>query len=115
MTESDIKIKRKNMDIENKIKKVVDQIISEYKPEKIILFGSAARGNLTIDSDIDLFIIKKDVPFFGIDRIRELRKKIKSDIASDLLVYKPEEFEYRLQLGDPFIKSIIKEGKILYG
>jgi hypothetical protein len=33
----------------------------------------------------------------------------------DLLVYKPEEFEKRLELGDPFLKAILKEGKVVYG
>jgi len=36
-------------------------------------------------------------------------------IPVDLLIYRPEEFEKRLQMGDSFLKAIIKEGKVLYG
>jgi len=37
------------------------------------------------------------------------------DTAVDFIVYKPEEAAERLALGDPFIKKIYKEGKVLYG
>ena len=37
------------------------------------------------------------------------------DAAVDFIVYKPEEAEERLSLGDPFIKKIYEEGKVLYG
>jgi hypothetical protein len=64
--------------------------------------------------DIDLFIIKKDVPELGVDRIRELDELIKYRLATDFIVYKPEEVKERLKLGDPFINNIFKEGKVLY-
>jgi hypothetical protein len=59
-------------------------------------------------------IIKKDVPELGVDRIRELDALIKYRIVTDFIVYKPEEVKERLKLEDPFIKSILEEGKILY-
>ena len=40
---------------------------------------------------------------------------IERNIPVDFLVYRPEEFEKRLKMGDPFIELIIKEGKVLYG
>ena len=93
---------------------ITAQLIEKYKPEKIILFGSATRGGGEIN-DIDLFIIKKDVPHFGADRIIELYHLLSVDAPVDYIVYKPEEAEERLSLGDPFIKKIFKEGKVLYG
>ena len=36
-------------------------------------------------------------------------------MAADRLVYRPSEFNDRVRLGDPFIKSILKEGRVLYG
>ncbi|MDO8445473.1 MAG: nucleotidyltransferase domain-containing protein [Deltaproteobacteria bacterium] len=103
------------IDIEKEIKDITEQIVDKYKPEKVILFGSAARGEFTPDSDLDMLIIKKDTPFYGIDRMRELDRMIKKGVAADFLVYRPEEIEKRLQMGDPFIKAIFKEGKVLYG
>jgi predicted nucleotidyltransferase len=102
-------------DISVEIKEITDQIIEKYRPEKIILFGSVARGEFSSDSDIDMLIIKKDTPEYGIDRTRELRKLIKKRIAADFLVYRPEEVEKRLKMGDPFLRGIFSEGRVLYG
>lgn len=96
------------------IQDVVEQLIRLYKPEKIILFGSLAGDKIKAGTDIDLFIIKKDIPDFGVDRIRQLDALINYRLATDFIVYKPEEVEQRIKLGDPFIKSIFKEGKVLY-
>ena len=104
-----------SIDLQNKIESIAVQIIEKYKPEKIILFGSSARERLSADSDVDLLIIKKNVPLYGADRIRELSKMIDRDIPVDFLVYRPEEFEKRLKMGDPFLKAIVREGKVLYG
>jgi len=98
----------------NEIESIKNQLIEKYKPEKIILFGSAAWGDEEVN-DIDLLIIKSDTPHYGIDRMRELDKLIERNIAADMLVYKPEEIKERLELGDPFIKKIFKDGKVLYG
>ncbi len=104
-----------SIDFQKEIESITLQIIEKYKPTKIILFGSAARGQFDAESDADFLIIKKDTPFYGADRIRELSRMIERKIPVDLLVYKPEEFEKRLELGDPFLKAILKEGKVLYG
>ena len=99
----------------NEINRITEQIIEKYRPEKIILFGSAARGKFGPDSDADFLIIKKDTPLYGADRIRELSRMLDRNIPLDLLVYRPEEVEQRLKLGDPFLKAVLKEGKVLYG
>ena len=96
------------------IRNIVKQLLRVYKPEKIILFGSIANGKIRECSDIDLFIVKNDVPDFGVDRIRQLDTLIKYTLATDFIVYKPEEVKDRLKLGDPFIKDIFKDGQVLY-
>lgn len=101
--------------LEKEIESITEQIIKKYKPDRIILFGSAASGNPNSDSDADFLIIKKDTPYLGADRIRELSRLIARNIAVDFLVYRPDEFEKRVRMGDPFLKTITKEGKILYG
>ncbi len=101
--------------VASEIDKIAKQIIDKYKPEKIILFGSAARGEFRPDSDADFLVIKTDTPLYGADRIRELSRMIDRDIPVDLLVYRPEELEQRLKIGDPFLKAILEEGKVLYG
>jgi len=99
---------------DKEIQNIVRQLVRLYKPEKVILFGSLAKGELNQGTDIDLFIIKSDVPELGVDRIRQLDALIKYRLATDFIVYRPEELEQRLKLGDPFVKSILEEGKVLY-
>jgi len=103
------------IDFEKEINYITRQIIEKYKQEKISLFGSAARGELNLNSDADILIIKKETPLYGANRIRELSRMIDRNIPIDLFIYRPEEFEQRLKMGDPFLKSILKEGKTLYG
>lgn len=88
--------------------------LKEYKPEKIILFGSYAWGKPKKDSDIDLLIIKKTRkgPYRRIPEARSYLHNINQ--AFDILVMKPEEIKRRLKLGDFFIEEIIKRGKVLY-
>ena len=99
---------------DKEIQNILEQLIHLYKPEKVILFGSLANDRVNQGTDIDLFIIKSDVPALGVDRIRQLDTIISYELATDFIVYKPQEVEQRLQLGDPFVKSILEEGKVLY-
>ncbi len=101
--------------IQKEIENITNQLIEKYAPQKVILFGSAASGEVSDDSDIDFLIIKDDVPVYGLDRMRELDRLVKTHLPVDMLVYRPEEFEERIKLGDPFVKEIIRSGKVLYG
>lgn len=97
------------------IEDITAQLIEKYMPDKIILFGSAARGDAGPGSDVDFLIIKRDTPSYSPDRIMEVSDLIDRDVPVDFLIYRPEEFEKRLSMGDPFIEMILKEGKVLYG
>jgi predicted nucleotidyltransferase len=101
--------------LQSEIVSITNQLIEKYKPEKIILFGSAARGDSNADSDADFLIIKKDTPHKGRDRMIEVSRMIDLNIPADFLVYRPEEFQKRLDMGDPFLQMILEEGKVLYG
>ncbi len=102
-------------EITSEIENIAGQIIRKYRPKKIILFGSAGRGEYNEVNDLDFLIIKEDVPLHGLDRMRELDELIERNIAADMLVYRPDEFDERIKLGDPFIKTILREGRVLYG
>ena len=110
MKNQKLKLKDK---FDEEIQNIVEQLRKVYQPEKVILFGSLVKDKEN-PRDIDLFIIKKDVPNFGVDRIRQLDRIIKYRLATDFIVYKPEEVKQRLKLGDPFIKNIFKEGRVIY-
>jgi predicted nucleotidyltransferase len=93
---------------------IVFQLIHNYQPEKIILFGSMLTGDVREYSDIDLMIIKRNVPVRRIDRTLELETRIKRKYATDYLVYTPEEINIKIEKGDIFIKNIMEYGKVLY-
>jgi len=104
-----------DLDFEGEIRSISKQLIEKYNPDKIILFGSAARGDKGPDSDADFLIIKKQTPYYGSERIMEVSSLIERNIPVDFLIYRPEEFEKRLEMGDPFLKAILREGRVLYG
>ena len=102
-------------DFEEEVKNITNQIVRKYKPEKIILFGSAARGKFDPEkSDLDFLVVKNDKKDFH-DRMVLLYRIVKKNLPADFLVYTPQELKIRLALGDPFITLIVKEGKVLYG
>ena len=101
--------------LQSEIVSITNQLIEKYKPEKIILFGSCAAGNAGPDSDADFLIIKKETPYMGRDRMIEVSRMIERNIPADFIVYRPEEFQKRLAMGDPFLQMILEEGKVLYG
>lgn len=98
----------------DRIKKIIE-CIKKYEPEKIILFGSYARGEIDEYSDIDLVVIKNTDKKF-LERIIEVTKLIgKNDSGHvDVFVYTPEEFQRMIDSGNPFIENVLKEGKIVY-
>ncbi|MCK6621532.1 MAG: nucleotidyltransferase domain-containing protein [Calditrichaceae bacterium] len=95
------------------IKKLGLRIGEEFRPERVILFGSYAQGRPTPDSDVDLLIIAK---FEGrpVDKSVEIRLKVRPPFPVDLIVRTPEKVRERLAMGDAFIKEILTEGIVLY-
>ena len=102
-------------EIKTEIEAISEQIVDKYCPIKVILFGSAGRGDYGEVNDLDFLVIKEDVPLEGIDRMRELDRLIERNMAVDMLVYRPDEIDERIRLGDPFIKTILREGRVIYG
>jgi predicted nucleotidyltransferase len=98
------------------IKKLCGQIAHEFKPEKIILFGSQAYGKPTAESDIDLLVVMpyKGSPF---RQAGEILKRVIPRVGVapiDLLVRTPKQVEERLAIGDEFMKEILERGKVMY-
>lgn len=99
------------------IRNITKKIVENYKPNKIILFGSYAYGNPRKDSDIDLLIIKK-TKARHIDRAVRIREIIKDEnrlVAIEPLVYSPREISKRMKIEDDFIMTIMEKGVVLYG
>ena len=84
-----------------------------YEPEKIILFGSAARGDTDEYSDLDLIVIKQSNKRF-VERLVEVTAYLPRDTAVDVLVYTPQEFQAMQEEGNPFIQQALSDGIVLY-
>lgn len=96
----------------SKIDRVVAGIMG-YEPQKVILFGSAARGETDEFSDIDLIVIKDTQERF-FQRLLDVTAYLPQDVTIDVLVYTPGEFEAMVKGGNPFIQQALEEGQVLY-
>lgn len=108
----------------SKIKKRVLEIVKDYlqnlegkiKVDKTILFGSAARGKMNRDSDIDLIIISpqfKKMEFMKrLILLSKLRRGMKKTAPMDIFGYTPEEFE-KLSKESTVLEEAKKEGIII--
>jgi len=99
---------------ENKIIHVARNMAIAANAERVILFGSYARGDATEQSDVDLMIIaNSDLPRFK--RSRELYKLLRPHpFAMDIVVYTPQEIEKGKKTKVSFVSTVLKEGKTLY-
>ena len=96
------------------VQTIVNQIITNYKPEKVVLFGSHAEGHATSDSDYDLFMIK-DTSGTITKRQYDVWKSISNwSIPFDFIVYTPQEVAKAKQSGSWFMNYIETKGKVLY-
>lgn len=102
-------------EINKQLKKITQKIVKEFKPEKIILFGSYAIGKAKKGSDFDIFIVK-DTTLRQIDRAMAVRRILPRDrmIGVDLIVYNPQELRQAVSKQNVFIKKVLEEGKELY-
>lgn len=96
------------------INEIVNRIAIHYKPEKIILFGSYARGNFNENSDLD-FILIKDTNSPKHKRGLEVRRLFYGlPIPMDFKIYTKSEFTNELTNQYSFLNSAIKGSKVLY-
>ena len=99
---------------EEKIQAIAQRIIKQFNPEKIVLFGSYARGTAGADSDADFLVIMPVAGSLRAKRI-ELRLAIHGlGIAKDLILLRPEEFEAARQIPGTLARAADREGKTLY-
>jgi len=99
---------------EKLIGEIVRRILSVAQPDRIILFGSAATGDMTRDSDIDLLIVEK-APGNTREESRRLRKALRGiGYPLDVIVISADWFEDSKNLVGGIAYPANKYGKVIY-
>lgn len=105
---------RKNRIDEGKLREIIRRIVEVAKPEKIIMFGSAAKGRMGPNSDVDLLIIKKGKFHRGRLTERIYRNMHGVGQAVDVIVATPEDVERYKDSFALVIYPALREGKVVY-
>jgi len=93
---------------------ITNRILKVSDPEMIILFGSYARGDFGMDSDLDLLVVLKGVESPR-KEITRLRRSLRGMLVSvDILVATPEQIERHRNNVGLIYRSVLREGKVIY-
>ena len=101
---------------QRQIETYAEDVARQFRPLKIVLFGSYAYGNPTEDSDVDLMVVMPKDPS-GIrnrDKAIAIDSAIPATFPLDLLVRNPEDIAWRLEEGDCFLQDVFSKGRVLY-
>jgi predicted nucleotidyltransferase len=96
------------------IQQMVKRIAKQFQPEKVILFGSHARGQAGLDSDVDLLVV---MPVSGSKREKAIEIAVTLHdipVAKDVIVVTPDEFKWRSKIVGTIERPAAREGKLLY-
>lgn len=98
---------------EQNIRDLAARIASEFRPQKIILFGSRAHGTARDESDVDLLII---MPYEGpvLQKTVEILDRVNPQFAVDLLLRSPKEADLRYEKLDPIVREAFDRGTVLF-
>lgn len=94
------------------IRRYCAAIALEFRPAKVVLFGSYAYGKPTADSDVDVLVILRHKR--GARPSLEIRRRVSAGFPVDILVRAPEDIARRLRDGDSFITEVMSKGRVLY-
>ena len=87
------------------------KIVKHFHPDKVILFGSRTWGEPTRERDLDLLVIMESIARPSAKQPRFARPGF---LPMDIIVRASDEIEYRIEIGDPFIRRVMNSGKVLY-
>jgi predicted nucleotidyltransferase len=96
------------------IRRVVNQIVERFGPERIILFGSHAYGRPRENSDVDLLVVMETDRTPLQQAMKIVRDLDRGFYGLDLIVRTPHELQRRIGLGDFFLREITSKGRVLY-
>lgn len=92
----------------------VDRIAAGFKPRRIVLFGSYARGSPTEDSDVDLLITRQRWSMSPLTAAGRIRVELGVPFSMDLIVRSEADIQRRIAGGDGFLREVLETGITLY-
>ncbi len=96
------------------IEDVTQRIVKEIDPERLILFGSRARGDERPDSDVDLLVVM-ETDAKSANRTLPVRRALRGvPVGKDIIVYTPQEFTAWLGASASLVSRAVHEGMELY-
>ena len=107
-------MRQNNQRVQREIKEMVRRIVRQFHPERVILFGSHARGEAGPDSDVDLLVV---MPVQGSRRERQVDIRVALHdilVPKDIIVTSPEDFAWRKEIVGTIEYPAVREGKVLY-
>ena len=100
--------------VQTEIRKMVRRIVRRFHPERVILFGSHARGEAGPDSDVDLLVV---MPVEGLKHKKQVQIRVALHdirVPKDIIVTTPEDFEWRKEIPGTIEYPAAREGRVLY-
>ena len=102
---------KRAMELNSELNRIVG-ILKARDVDKVILFGSLVDGRVGSTSDIDLIIVDNTDKRF-LDRLGDIYSAVQPRVATDLLVYTPDELE-RLVGESSFVREAVLRGRVVY-
>ena len=96
------------------LREAVERIVQQFKPLRIILFGSWARGQAHPDSDLDLLVILPTIEDKRQTAIRIGNALSDLPVSKDIVVTTPEEIATRGDIIGQVLRPALREGKVVY-
>jgi predicted nucleotidyltransferase len=96
------------------VQTMVERITKQFRPLRIVLFGSRARGQATASSDVDLLVVLPEVANKRHAAVEVLRALGDLPVAADVVVTTPEELARRGQVNGDVLRAALREGKVVY-
>ena len=108
-------LKTRKKSVQAQIREMVKLIVKQFHPDKIILFGSHARGDAGPDSDVDLLVVMEVEKKDRFEKTVEIRGALHDiDTPKDVIVTTPSDYSWRTEIVGTIEHVAVREGKVLY-
>jgi predicted nucleotidyltransferase len=94
------------------IRRYADAIAAQFRPDKIILFGSYAKRMARTGSDVDLLVVMPTRSTH--DQAVRIQYQLTAPFPVDLIVRTPDQMARQVGGGDSFLRTVVSQGRVLY-